>query len=151
MKRTQRQNAVNTWTVIVGLALMLLFFAIPAAWATSDTTELAVMALPAPEAPLALTATCVDGVAVFSIQNKAAHWQMRGHISIVEVLTGRTLRERTLTLGERQMASFRVPSSDLLSDRYRVTVRLPNNHMTYVKSFTGRCPSPKTNERTTQR
>jgi len=137
--------------VLLGLTVTFLLSSVSYAKAAEDFAhsrvqdpEVAVLPPVMPEAPLTLAAGCHEGVAVFSVKNNAARWQTRGKISIVEATTGRVVRERRLALGVRQTASFRVPDGDMRGGRYRVTVRLPDGRMTYVKTFTGRCTQPKT-------
>ena len=130
----ERFTAFFQLIVLLGLTITFLMISIAYARA-AQRPEVAAL----PTAPLSLAAVCDAGVVVFSVQNNAPRWRDRGAISIVEVVTGRVVRERRLTLGERQMASFRVASADIQGQHTRVTVRMPDESMTYVKSFTGRC------------
>lgn len=125
-------------TVLLGLTLTFLMSSIADARA-AELPQVAALPLLKPTAPVTLAAACDAGVAVFSVQNNGAHWGERGAIRLVEVATGRVVRERRITLDKRQTASFRVASSEMQGAHTRVMVHLPDDSMTYVKSFTGRC------------
>lgn len=132
--------------VVITLAIMVFgahaahaASAASAAHAASDGPELAFMPTPKPIAPLTLAGRCDDGVAVFSVMNNAAPWATPGAFGVIDAVTGRVLRERRLALGERQTASFRLPADASDSGRYRLTVRMTGERMTYVKSFFGHC------------
>lgn len=139
-----RQAAVERYIaflhliVLLGLTITFLMSSIAFARA-AESPQVAALPLALPTAPLALAAVCDAGVAVFSVKNTAARWRERGGIRIIEVATGRVVRERRLTLGERQTASFRVASNEMQGEHTRIMVALPDDSMTYVKSFTGRC------------
>ena len=127
---------------LLGLSVTLLLFSVTHAWAETKlepATELTMLPMVMPQAPVTIAAGCDAGVVVFTVQNNTSRWASRGHIRVADAQTGNVLRERQLVLGERQKASFRVVSADLQGDHYRVLVRLPEGEMTYVKSFSGRC------------
>lgn len=111
--------------------------------AAQDAPQLAALPMTMPTAPVSMAAKCDQDVIVFSVQNNAARWQQRGNVSVVEVDSGRVLRERSLVFGERQVASFRMPRQDTRPVRYRVMVRHSDRGMVYVKSFAGYCAASK--------
>lgn len=145
-------RCVGYLNLIVMLGLSVTFLLSSVSYARSESTlqsaaqsapQLAALPITMPAAPLSMAAKCDRGVMVFSVQNKAARWQKKGNVRVVEVESGRVLRERNLVFGERQVASFRMPSPDPRPVRYRVMVHHSDRGMVYVKSFTGYCAEPK--------
>lgn len=90
-------------------------------------------------APVVMTGTCDQGVVVFTVQNKVAPWATRGWLRVSDAVTGRVLRQRHMTLGDNQTASFRILSGEAQMHRYHVAVVLPGRTVTRVKRFAGRC------------
>lgn len=145
-------RCVGYLNFIVMLGLSVTFLLSSVSYARSEVTlqsaaqtapQLAVLPMKVPAVPVSMAAKCDRDVMVFSVQNNAARWQQMGNVSVVEVDSGRVLRERSLVFGERQVASFRMPSPDMRPVRYRVMVRHSDRRMVYVKSFTGYCAQPK--------
>lgn len=138
--------------LIVMLGLTVIFLLSSVSYARSEVTpqptvqnapQLAALPMTMPVAPVKMAAKCDQGVIVFSVQNKASRWQKMGNVRVVEADSGRVLRERSLVFGERQVASFRMPSQDMRPVRYRVLVQHSDRGMVYVKSFTGYCAESK--------
>lgn len=139
------------------LALAASLLSLPALADTpkpKENSELAKLYVPGPNThkpkveehqAIRLTGSCVDGYIVFRAKNGAKAWPGRGLVQVTDARSGEVLHERSLRLGEGQSASFRVYQNDEQSMYYRFKVKLPDNSMTYVRGFRGRCVLPEVN------
>jgi len=85
---------------------------------------------------------CQGENAVFTVTNTTKRWTGRGHLRIYDGQTGHMLRERWMHFDEGQSASFHIKSELVASARFKISVTLPDQSMTYKKSFRGRCVAP---------
>jgi len=137
---------------IIAAALALLLSTASAHAKTEEAPVRTVLATPAVvKGAIELRGACDDGVAVFTVRNNAKRWSGRGHLRITDGQTGHVLRERWLRFGEGQSASFRVNPQLSPSSRFKISVMLPDQSMTYKKSFRGRCTPATVEARNTER
>ena len=101
--------------------------------------------------PVVMTGTCDNGVVVLTVQNKTAPWAARGWFRVSDAVTGRVLRQRHMTLGDNQSASFRIISGEANQHRYHVAVVLPEQSVTRVKRFVGKCVKDASSIQTARR
>ncbi len=96
----------------------------------------------AAKAVIEMRGSCQGEKAVFTVKNTAKRWAGRGHLRIYDGHTGYMLRERWMHFDEGQSATFHIHSSLVASARFKISVTLPDQTVTYKKSFRGRCVAP---------